>query len=223
MVYIISVTLILIWLLLSLILRWKWKKTLATDFPLLLLCIVLLSSKMTAYTSFGEGYQIGISVGWVTILYWLYIRKHDVSFLFRYKPTNLVTGCLLGVALGVSTVMLVDVPSRLPEASKWIPGVIFYSIQKSLAEEIVFRCLLVNYLKKNISSDLFVNLIQGLAFGILHRSELYMQSPILLLLPLGFGLLAGFVAQKQKSIYGSMLAHTLFNVIYITGIPVTFS
>jgi membrane protease YdiL (CAAX protease family) len=84
----------------------------------------------------------------------------------------------------------------------------------SIAEEIVFRCLLINYLKKHISDETLVNLTQGLIFGAFHIGG-YWQSPILLIIPVGFGLLAGFMVLKQKSIYDSMLAHALDNLIIL--------
>ncbi len=216
MMSIILILLILIWLFLFLLLRWKWNRTLAADFPLFLFCMLLLVTRIAAYTKFGENRQIGLSIAWLPALYWLYIRNHDVAFLFSFKPLNIITGCLIGAILGVGAVGIAAFfihPSTSIGTSQWIPGLIFDSIQRSILEEIVFRCLLLNYLGKYISNNFFLNLLQGFIFGIFHLYGVYLQSPILLLMPLGIGLLSGFMVLKQKSIYGSLLAHTLYNLI----------
>jgi membrane protease YdiL (CAAX protease family) len=209
---IILILLILIWLILYFILRWRWNRILAADFPLFLLCNLLLVTGITAHETFGENRQIGLNMAWLPILYWLYLRKKDVIFLFEYKPVNLVAGFLIGLVLGTGVAVFVTGPLNSIDSSKWIPGLVFDLIQKSIAEEIVFRCLLINYLKKYNLNNLLINLVQGLIFGVFHIGT-YWQSPVLLLIPISLGLLTGFIVMKQKSIYGSILAHVLNNLI----------
>ncbi len=213
MISIILILLILIWLPLFLIIRWKWKRILAADLPLFLLCLLLHNSRMTVSTTFTQNRQIGLEIAWLPILYWLYIRRHDVAFLFSYKPVNLITGCLIGIFLGVGVAIVAMDLSKPTEIFRWFPDLFFDSIQRSFAEEIVFRCLLLNYLKKYISNEYLVNTIQGFIFGMFHLYGAYLQFPIMLIFPISFGLLAGFIVLKQKSIYGSLLAHALCNII----------
>lgn len=212
MIVILILLLLLIWVILYLILRWRWHKILLADFPLFLLCSLLLGTSIAAHLAFDQNHQIGFNIAWLPILYWMYLRKKDVSFLFEYKPANLVTGFFIGLVLGTGVVMVVNDHSSSFDSTKWIPGLIFEMIQKTIAEEIVFRCLLINYLKKYNLNNLLINLVQGLVFGVFHIGA-YWQSPVLLLIPIGLGLITGFIVMKQKSIYGSMLAHLLNNLI----------
>jgi membrane protease YdiL (CAAX protease family) len=217
MISLILILLILIWLLLSLFFYWKWKRILTADFPLFLLCLLLHSSGMTAYTSFTEGRHISIAITWLPILYWFYIRRSDVAFLFNYKSVNLIIGCSIGILLGTGVVVAAVDLTKSPEISRWIPGLVFDSIQRSVAEEIMFRCLLLNYLKKHISNVHLANTTQGFIFLLLHLYGTYLQFPFLLIFPTSFGILTGFIVIKQKSIYGSLLAHALYNLIVLAG------
>jgi membrane protease YdiL (CAAX protease family) len=215
MISLILILIILIWLLLYLILRWRQERILAADLPLFLLCLLLHNSRMTTYITFTQDRQIGLAITWLPVLFWLYIRRSDVAFQFNYKPVNLITGCLIGIFMGVGVAVAVMNLPKSPEFSRWLPGLVFDSIQRSFVEEIVFRCLLLNYLKKNIPNEHFVNTIQGFIFGMFHLYGIYLQYPIMLIFPTSFGLLAGFIVLKQKSIYGSLLAHALYNLILI--------
>lgn len=186
------------------------------DFPLFLLCSMLISSTISLNVSLGEYRQISINIVWILILYWLHLRKPDVNFMFRGRLINLITGFIIGIVSGGAVILILSL-ARIPnqgESLKWIPGSIFYSMQIAIAEEFVFRCLFMNYLKKHINNETLVNLLQGLIFGMFHIGK-YWQYPFLLFLPIGSGLLYGLAVLKQKSIYGSMVAHILHNLIVL--------
>lgn len=217
MISLILIMIIAGWSFLYLYYRWRQKKILAVDLPLFLLCILFLNSRRTIFITFGMGddYKIGLSVAWLFILCWFYIRRNEIAFLFEYKPINLIIGGLAGMLFAVAVIIVGADVLKSNEISRWIPGLIFDSVQRSMAEEIVFRCLLINYLKKRFPTEFIANLTQGFLFGMFHLYGAYLQSPIMLLLPLFFGLSMGFIVLKQKSIYGSLLAHVLYNLMLI--------
>jgi len=214
MIYFLLIFILFLWLLMSLFQWWRYKKILAPDFPLFLLCSILISSTISLNIPLGEYRQISINIVWIPILYWLHLRKPDINFMFRGRLINLITGFIIGIVSGGTVVLILSLAriSNQGETLTWIPGSIFYSIQMSITEEFVFRCLFMNYLRKHINNESLVNLLQGLIFGIFHIGK-YWQHPVLLFLPIGSGLLYGLAVLKQKSIYGSMIAHILHNLI----------
>lgn len=204
---ILVVLFLLFWLL-----QWKHKNTFAVDLPLFLFSGLFLGINLNTLISFGDTIQFKIALAWVPILWWLYLRRQDTAFLFRYKFSNLIIGCIAGVVFGIIVVLLVGDSSISTKVYEWFLKLNFDMFQKAVAEELVFRCLFLNFLSKRISKDIYVNIVQGCVFGAFHIG-MYWQFPYLLILPICFGILTGAMVLKQKSIYGSIFAHILSNLI----------
>ena len=201
-----------LWLGLSFYLQHKVHKY-YFEFPLFLLCILFL---LFGGSLSGDHYNIGVSLAWIVLIPLVLIKRNEYISPWNHRRVGLILGLILGVVLGLVGLLVPGAQTTTGNLrnTDWVPGILFGAIQASIAEEFVFRWLLVNYLKKFELADSMVILIQGLIFGAAHWARYWDQYPLLILVTV-FGLLAGWLAIKQKNIACSSIAHAVFNLIFV--------
>ena len=78
-----------------------------------------------------------------------------------------------------------------------------------IAEELIFRGLTVEYLKRAGASFWVINILQALFFGIAHLNLVQGSYAFLI------GLLAGYLVLRYRSIWAGIVFHMLFNGYYL--------
>ena len=78
-----------------------------------------------------------------------------------------------------------------------------------IAEELIFRGLTVEYLKRAGASFWVINILQALFFGIAHLNLVQGSYAFLI------GLLAGYLVLRYRSIWAGIAFHMLFNGYYL--------
>lgn len=156
------------------------------------------------------------------IIYWfvLWLRKESIFRFCNFSKIgirNIVLVSLLGVALVFPVSYVVEL-LRIDQLSKSTEEAFNFLFKENnvlilllgvgiigpIIEEIIFRGLILNELKRNINIVAAV-FIQALLFGAYHLN----LSQAIYAFPLG--LILGLVYVKTRSIWGSILIHIFFN------------
>jgi membrane protease YdiL (CAAX protease family) len=157
---------------------------------------------------------------WAVLLAWINLRKSDFSSDSPFKPSHIYAGLLWGLLAGLlSTVLLYgyylqqDAPniSGNPLA---ITFMVLEIAQMAVAEEIICRKLLIGYLQRGRWSMAVSIIIQGVVFGFFHILKYPNYIPGIVFATL-FGWLAGWLAVKQRNLWGVSVMHTVTNLTQV--------
>ena len=89
------------------------------------------------------------------------------------------------------------------------PPVLILSVLNAFAEEILFRLVLFQLLKKITNNYLVSNLIQSFMYSILH---FFIGGFIFGIMALLYGFILGVIAEKSESIAPTLLCHFLIDL-----------
>lgn len=138
------------------------------------------------------------------------------EFIFAYREKllffnvlGLSSGLLIGFLLSILIIKLYPV---LSEASYTPLSMIFYSIQVSLAEEILFRGFFLNYLKQFKFHPFLAVFLQAIIFTLLHAPR-YLFNWIPILLVFAMGIFAGLITWKSNSLIPAFCMHVAANLL----------
>ena len=193
------------------------------------LCVVIFIfqfiSKFWLNDSFGLLPMIAIQFFGVYFPIILYCKfsKTDISSYFKKSKEKLLLNCTFSIitAIGVNifvrylnypVINLVKTNSASYEYSfslyNIITGLIFLCIVPSIAEELLFRCIMLDKLKNKHSLTVSI-LISSIIFAVLHF-DLTNFIPQFI-----FGIVLCLMAISTKSIFPSILAHFLNNIMLL--------
>jgi membrane protease YdiL (CAAX protease family) len=165
-----------------------------------------------------DSFTVQLYFFWLIIIIWLFIRKSEIKNDYEFKISNLAVGLLWGSVFGLCSVLIsypyYFQPNSVDTSAK--PLLVLVSaisiLQLSVAEEFVFRLLLMNWLKKggwNIEISIF---LQGIIFAFFHI-ETYKGFIGGLIFILFFGWFTGWLANRQKNIWGTSIMHIIINLL----------
>lgn len=151
-------------------------------------------------------------------VYLLKIVSLPIVESFKWKRISPVYYGGLVVSIFYAIFMLLPIRFGFHLFSIW-PSVIILSILNAVSEEIAFRLVLYRLLKKAINYSLPANAIQSLAYSIPH---FFIGGSIFAVQAFFFGLLLGFIMEKNKSIVPCMICHFIVDLGAI-GYPILTS
>ncbi|MFC1812600.1 CPBP family intramembrane glutamic endopeptidase [Thermodesulfobacteriota bacterium] len=96
-----------------------------------------------------------------------------------------------------------------------LPPVVFLSIFNAIAEELVFRLVFMDLLAAVIGEAFVVNFLQSLLYALPH---LIMCCSSLAYLAFAYGLLLGWIRQRNHSLFPCIICHFTIDIGYI-GLP----
>jgi membrane protease YdiL (CAAX protease family) len=113
------------------------------------------------------------------------------------------------------SVMMTKVTEYLQGGAQYTPfALVALSIQKSIAEEFLFRGYLFNYLRKYNFKPLFAILFQSLIFVALHTYR-YTDNWILLSIIFLFGIIGGCLTWKSDNLIPASIMHIVVNLFTV--------
>lgn len=164
--------------------------------------------------------SIASDVAAVAVVLW-YARRRRLSLadlgLRRVPARFIAAAVLLGVSMWFVTALLVELiqppgnPEKLQELveqTPLLPTLVALAVFPVLAEELVFRGILVRALAGRLRSDTAI-VIGAVAFGVYHLFPPQMLSTFVLALALGF------LTLRAASIVPAMIVHFLNNLIAV--------
>ena len=149
------------------------------------------------------------------------IKNYMQGSVAQFRPLSFLWMLLLGFAAQHVTSLLMSLimmfaPDVMNEYSQMveISGMTSYSllwfigtlILPPVTEEIIFRGLIMNYLRRGGAGFIVANLIQAVCFGIYHQNLVQGIYAALL------GILLGYLAHRYRSLLAPMFLHFLFNL-----------
>jgi phosphatidylglycerol:prolipoprotein diacylglycerol transferase len=140
-------------------------------------------------------------------IFWLKIAGLSLSESFRWKKLSPSFYVGIAVSLGYSVYLLMHVRFGLDSRAFW-PPVIILSGFNALAEEILFRLVLFTLLRKIMNVHL-ANGIQSLAYAPLH---LFIGGPVFAMLAFAYGMLLGYIREKNASVVPCIICHFLIDL-----------
>jgi membrane protease YdiL (CAAX protease family) len=96
-------------------------------------------------------------------------------------------------------------------------GVLFIFIEvmgKAVAEELIYRLLLINYLRQIKIKDYLTIFLSGILFGLIHIPR-YQNNIGAILFSVLFGWILGWLVIKRKSIWLACVTHITTNLVLI--------
>jgi membrane protease YdiL (CAAX protease family) len=166
------------------------------------------------------GQSIPLYIVWIIIFIWLYVRKSGLLNETINWMNNVFEGLLWGMLFGVLAIIVFNPYHSQPIIDKslvnpffWV-SLTFGVVQKAVSEEIIFRLLLLNYLRKGGWNETVIIFIQGFLFGLIHIEKYQIFMPGLAFTFI-FGWFAGWLATKQKNVWGVSITHVVINLISI--------
>jgi len=128
----------------------------------------------------------------------------------------LLFGFLIGLVVALLGLIFFDPLVLIGTIDKnaYLLELTIYVIQKSAAEEFVFRLMLIDYLKKFKISNVILIIIQGVLFGLFHYLR-YKDYILGVFFVVFVGLLMGVLRIKQRNIFGAIASHSTINLIFL--------
>lgn len=197
----------------SWILYRKWGKPYLEYIPIFIFMLFAKHSEIAFNLDINkQPYALGLSLALLLMLFFSRFKQNELISVWNNKPAYLFYGLLFGVGMGLLSLINEKIePGILGEINRthWISSML-WTIQVSFTEELAFRWLLINYLKKFELADVIIVLIQGVIFGAAHLGRYHTPLPIIYVTL--FGVLAGWMVIRQKNIAGSSIAHIVTNL-----------
>lgn len=156
--------------------------------------------------------------------YFLSVRRHhkkmgdSVKSYFEIRDLGKILAlavgmqCMIGIFLGVWSILspsMINEYDELMDASGIISisflSIITSSIIGPIEEELVFRGVTTEYLKRAGASFWILNILQALLFGIAHLNLVQGCYAFFV------GLVCGYLALRYRSLFPSIVFHILFN------------
>ncbi|MBA4368858.1 MAG: hypothetical protein C0403_14620 [Desulfobacterium sp.] len=145
---------------------------------------------------------------------WLKVAETPIWDVFYWKKPSISFYLALSVSAGYSIYLFVTCRFDLKGVGFW-PPVVILSLFNSVAEEIIYRHVIMGLTKKIVGHSFLPNLIQSLFYGLVH-------------IPIGgirlgiyafcYGLLLGWVMQKNQNLIPCILSHFCIDIGNI-GLP----
>ncbi len=140
-------------------------------------------------------------------IFWLKSAGLSLSESFKWKKISPSFYAGIAVSLGYSLYLLMHVRFGLDSRAFW-PPVIILSGLNALAEEILFRLVLFTLLRKVMNFHL-ANGIQSLVYAPVH---LFIGGPVFGILAFAYGILLGYIREKNASIVPCIICHFLIDL-----------
>jgi uncharacterized protein len=154
------------------------------------------------------------------------LSGNSLGAIFVQKG-NLKQGLTIGLiafviaaagSIPMSNLMFVSQGFNLADVLQWLPWILIFVLANAANEEILFRGLFLQKLEpffgKFLSNCLIVLVFTGLHLGVTYSKSQMMFLVILLPLALAWG----FIMQKTKGVWGSILFHAGTDIPIILGI-----
>lgn len=160
-----------------------------------------------------SSFNLTILIVWIFIIWWISFKK-EIALEFNLRV--IFVGATVGLCLAAFGILFLNVDILLGTFDKdtRLLELIIYTLQKSIAEEFVFRLILVDYLKKIRISVVSTIIIQGLVFGLLHYFR-YQHYIFGVLFAVIIGWLLGVLRVSQRNLLGAITAHSVINAVYL--------
>ncbi len=164
-------------------------------------------------------FKVAIPIVWCIIFYIIY-QKHFSFETYKLLLTNISKSIIFGIISGVLfsavlySLVLLDLALPLGQDLSILDhNLLLLLLVQALAEEILNRGFLLGFLERIFSSRT-ANIIQSLVFAVTHVAR-YLFSGNWILLPLLFifGIIWGVITIRYRTVLGSWIGHSLFNLI----------
>lgn len=186
-------------------------------------CIVLIGILISGYGySFRDSNNttmFSMDLSFALTVLGIFVNVGYLRNQVNIKPSKeffnfIALGILFGVLSGF--VSLVVLPPndymQLNVINRTITSVLLSLIQISIAEEILFRGYLLNYLKQYEFNSKFVIVFQALIFTFLHFSR-YVENWIMLLTIFVWSCIVGYLVWKSENLISAFCSHILFGLV----------
>jgi membrane protease YdiL (CAAX protease family) len=138
---------------------------------------------------------------------------------------NIAVGALLGLMMALVTIIKLDVNEIIDITSLdqslglvlWV-SLAFKVIETAMIEELLFRGILLGYLDTYMPMRWMANIVQSAVFCLAHLPRHWDSGWEAFMLVIVFGLLAGYMVQRQRNIIGSVVAHILINSLPLVSL-----
>jgi len=147
-------------------------------------------------------------------LFWLKQGKQKIMEAFKWAKPGFAFYLVLIISAGYSIYLFTFHSFPLLGPSFW-PAVIILSILNAFAEELAYRLVLTSLLKELMKKKMAVILIQSLAYALPH---FFIAGFKLALFAFIYGIMLGYVNEKEKSITPCIICHFSIDIGSI-GLP----
>jgi membrane protease YdiL (CAAX protease family) len=186
--------------------------------------LYLVSQKILAWPfhgrpSLSENYYnifIYMPVFLITAVSLSWLKLSDISFwqAFNWTKTDSIFFLGLAISAGYSYYLFISVPFNF-KGYEYLPPILILCFLNALSEEIFFRLIGFELLKKVCNSNFLINILQSLWYATAH---FFIGGVKMFLLAFAYGFILGIIRRKDDSITPCILCHFLIDIGNI-GVP----
>lgn len=160
--------------------------------------------------------SLSLTVGLIGVLWNInnirdQFHVEDVGEFLRSVGIGLIFGFIAGFFIIITQgTKYVQIDSRFTTNA-----FIIITVQTSMAEELIFRGFLLDYLRKCKTNHSFAVVFQALIFAALHM-PLYLDDWRATFFSLLFGVTAGYLTWKSSNLISALVLHVVANLIAAT-------
>ncbi|MCP4132751.1 MAG: CPBP family intramembrane metalloprotease [bacterium] len=144
---------------------------------------------------------------------WLRVSKIPSGPFFEWKNFSRVFYIGIAASLGYSLYVLVPMKFGLARFEFW-PVVLVLSVLNAYSEEIIFRLVFFQILKRLTGHFIAANIFQAILYAVLH----YFIGGFWFALPaLVYGFILGYIMEENKSILPGIICHFIIDLGAIGG------
>ncbi len=148
-------------------------------------------------------------------LYWLKRAGLSITGPFKWKKISWTIIPGIAVSAGYAVFLLGRISFGVDGGALWVP-IILLSIMNAFAEEIMFRLVLYRLLKGYMANGFAANLVQSVCYSLVH---LFIGGPVLALLSICYGLMMGFIMDRNQSLVPALVCHFIID-LGVIGYPI---
>lgn len=126
----------------------------------------------------------------------------------------IVKGIISGLLLGIIFMIAVQESEYIIDPRYSAFAYIYIGIQAGIAEELLFRGFLLNYLRAYKVNYIIAIFFQALIFVLLHLQS-YLDNLPAILVVFVMGIMAGFLTWKNNNLVPALVLHIVFNLITV--------
>jgi len=186
----------------------------------LLVISLLLAPFRLAVTVQVSSYSVDIPLVFGGIVILILIERRQIQDFYITRQ-GLLYAMLDGIALSIISFLLLNLlsnylPVRYNLQSPNIISVqsISTALQIGIIEELLFRSLLLGYLRRLRFTPTNANLIQAMWFAVSHIRYLQNGDFGMMFVVISLGLLCGYMTLRRKNVTGAMILHIAVNMLF---------